>query len=593
MKNIFVYCFFFVVFSTDSQDTAFITKYEKSGGTETANFSETIEYCHHLDEASPRITYRGFGKSARGKELPLLIADKDGLKDPAAIRSAGRIVLLIQACIHPGECEGKDAGLMLLRDLALNDKNTGLLNHVSILFIPVFNVDGFERFGPYNRINQNGPKEMGWRVNANNLNLNRDYLKAETPEMQAWLQLFNQWDPDFFIDTHTTDGADYQYVLTYGMETTGDMDPGLSSWSNDIFMKELNDGMTKDGFPVFPYIDFRDWHNPESGLVTEVSPPMLSQGYTSSRNRPGLLIETHMLKPYDIRVRATYEYLKKSLAILNEEYLTLKSLEKKADEMVASENFRKYDFPLHFNLSDKDSIMVDFLGMEYEKITSEITGEIYFKYGTKRKTYHLSSFSKSIPSAFVKLPEVYIVPVEWKNVIQLLDFHGVKYHLLSKDTMIPVSSYTLKNLKWNANPYEGRHTMTQIETDEITEERLIPSGSAIISLNQPCARVIAYILEPNGNGSYLSWGFFDAVTEQKEHAEHYVMEEIALKMLKDDPALKAEFEKKKVAEPGFAKNPDWILNWFFSKTLYWDKHIDAYPIGKIFDKVIAKRLLEE
>jgi len=170
----------------------------------------------------------------------------------------------VQACIHPGESEGKDAMLMLLRDMVIDKKNTHLLDHISILFIPVFNVDGHERFGPYNRINQNGPKEMGWRVTANNLNLNRDFLKAETPEMKAWLKMFNKWLPDFFIDTHTTDGADYQYVLTYLMEIFGNMDDGLTNWCKNRFLPDMTGKMESRGFPVFPYIGFRDWHNPKA-----------------------------------------------------------------------------------------------------------------------------------------------------------------------------------------------------------------------------------------------------------------------------------------------------------------------------------------
>lgn len=260
------------------------TDYELSGGKKTPRYKETINYCLQLADASPMLHFTSFGISPQGRNLPVMIVDRDGLQTPEAIKAAGRIILMIQACIHPGESEGKDAGLMLVRDLASGIRD--LLDHVSVIFIPIFNVDGHERFGPYNRINQNGPEEMGWRVTATNLNLNRDFLKADAPEMQAWLKLFNNWMPDFFVDIHTTDGADYQYVLTYMMETLGNMDTGLTAWCDSVFLPGWTSEMEEAGYPVFPYVQFRRWHDPKSGLIRDVAPPMLSQGYVALRNRP-------------------------------------------------------------------------------------------------------------------------------------------------------------------------------------------------------------------------------------------------------------------------------------------------------------------
>ncbi|MEI6901281.1 MAG: M14 family zinc carboxypeptidase, partial [Bacteroidota bacterium] len=261
MKNIFFTIILLLLSSTlYSQEDTWLTFFEKSGGVETSRYEETMNFCTRLSDASSWVTFTSFGKSGQGNSLPLLIVDSQGLKTADEVRKSGKAVLLVEACIHPGECEGKDAGITLIRDIVINKKYPGLLDHLTLLFIPIFNVDGFTRFGPYNRINQNGPKEMGWRVNANNLNLNRDFLKAETPEMQAWLKLFNEWMPDFFIDSHTTDGADYQYVITYQMETFGNMDKGLTDWSKSTFIPQMLGKMDEAGFPLFPYIEFRDWH---------------------------------------------------------------------------------------------------------------------------------------------------------------------------------------------------------------------------------------------------------------------------------------------------------------------------------------------
>jgi len=598
-------------FVTGFGEQDWLTWYERSGGKETPGYRQTVEYCKRLASASPMVHYSSFGKSARGLDLPLLIVDRDGLTDPEAIRRKGRIILLLQACIHPGESEGKDAGLMLVRDMVIPDGGKikhevsryghpatvpgmqKLLDGVSLVFIPVFNVDGHERFGPYNRINQNGPKEMGWRVNANNLNLNRDYLKAETPEMKAWLKLFDHWMPDFFIDTHTTDGADYQYVLTYLVELYGDMDEGLTSWAKDMYIPEMKEHLLNSGFPAFPYVNFRKWHDPKSGLISSVAPPMLSQGYTAYRNRPGLLIETHMLKPYDKRVEGTYECIKTSMEILGKQGRQLQKLEEEADRFLISGEFLKTPFPLQFETSMKDSVVADFLGVEYKAVKSDISGGEWIQYSNIPATFKIPYFSKASPVVSVSLPYAYIIPAEWKEIITTLELHGAIVHLTRRDTVISIQTYKFKNPKWQQNPYEGHHVMTNIEYDEITESRLIPRGSAVVVLNQQCGRIIPHFLEPKGSGSILYWGYFDAVFEQKEYAENYVLEQLAVKMLNDSPALGIEFTAKKAADTSFAKSPQQILNWFYYRSPYADSRKGIYPVAKVDDKKVLDVMLKQ
>jgi hypothetical protein len=589
---------------TMAQSTDWRTFYEISGNRETPRYNATLEYCRQLDRGSSMITYTTFGKSAQGRELPLLILDRQGLSDPALIHAAGRTILLIQACIHAGESDGKDAGLMLFRDLAITNlrsekQHTGvdisypaskLLDNVSVIFIPIFNVDGHERFGPFNRINQNGPKEMGWRTTAGNLNLNRDFLKADSPEMKAWLNLFNQWMPDFFIDSHTTDGADYQYILTYLMEIYGDMDEGLTDWSKNSFIRQMEEHLNKGGYPVFPYVGFRNWHDPRSGLITEVAPPMLSQGYTALRNRPGLLIETHMLKPYDQRVNGTYECMLTTLEILNKESAKLKALIRKADQFVSSDSFLDTPFPLKFETRKDDSTMVDFLGVEYNIVKSDLSGGDWFQYSHTPAVLHIPYFSAATPVITTKLPCAYIIPAEWAMVIDRLKIHGIKVKELSHEATVQVTTCRFKNPKWQQNPYEGRHPLTNIEYDEITETRVFPAGSALVEVKQQAGRIIPHILEPNGNGSFVYWGFFDAAFEQKEYGESYVIEKMAREMMVSDPGLKAEYEHKMETDTLFAKNPQLILNWFYNKSQYVDSRKGIYPVGKIFDSKTLEML---
>jgi murein tripeptide amidase MpaA len=560
------------------------TYYEQSGYLRTPRYDQTMEYCRKLDQASPMVALSSVGKSGQGRDIPLLVIDRDGLTDPAAIHRTGRVVLLLQACIHPGECEGKDAGLMLARDLVIIKKYPGILDHVSILFIPIFNVDGHERFGPYNRINQNGPEEMGWRVTASNLNLNRDFLKADTPEMQAWLKMFSVWMPDFFIDSHTTDGADYQYPLTYEVELFGNMDPGLTKWAKEMFTPGLEGSMAQAGYPVFPYVDFRNWHDPRSGLVSEVAPPMLSQGYTSLMNRPGLLIETHMLKPYRVRVSSTYECVLSTLNILSGQGKELRSLISRADAFVSGPEFLSEPFPLKFRIDESDSVIADFKGIEYSTEKSMISGETWFLYGDTPVTMKIPWFHRNVPSVTVNLPSAYVIPPEWETVIGRLEVHGVSMKRLKSPMKVKISTYRFRNPKWQSNPYEGRHPLIQFSCEEITEDREFPAGSVIVEVSQPAARIIAQMLEPRGEGSLVYWGFFDAIFEQKEYAENYVLEKMAARMLAEDPSIRTEFEQKKAADTAFAKSPDQILNWFYSKSPYIDQRRNIYPIARIMDR---------
>jgi hypothetical protein len=317
---------------------------------------------------------------------------------------------------------------------------------------------------------------------------------------------------------------------------------------------------------------------------------MLSQVYTSLRNRPGLLLETHMLKPYNQRVSATYEALKISISILGRDSGELKRRIRKADENAAGREFRNANFPLRFETLG-DSTMVNFLGIDHQIVKSEISGEDYYKYGKTKTTFSIPCFDKIKPTLFARIPEAYIIPAQWKTVTDRLELHGINIKRLARDTTLAVTTWKFSNPKWQGNPYEGRHPLTSFDCNEIIITRNFPAGSAIIDMAQPGAMIIIHLLEPKGNGSFLYWGFFDAIFEQKEYAENYVLEPLAAKMLARDTALKEEFEKKKAADPAFAKNPDAILNWFYNKSSYRDPAKDIYPVGKIFDRKTVEKLM--
>ncbi len=568
------------------------TFYEKSGFKATPDYQATVAFCKKLADASPWVHYQSFGLSAQNRDLPLLIVDLDGLKSPEQIQKSGKLLILVQAGIHAGEIDGKDAGLMLIRDLVIKQKYVSLFDGITLLFIPIFNVDGHERSSPYNRINQNGPQTMGWRTTAQNLNLNRDYLKADSPEMQAWLKLFNSWLPDFFVDCHVTDGADYQYTLTYNLLSNGQLYQPLDTLLAKKMIPLLKERMAQKKFPIIDYVFFRKHHDPKSGMVTWSPPPRFSHGYTDIQNRPGLLIETHMLKNYQQRVSATYQMLISVLEALQKHKKEFKRLVKEAGAFTASSAFLKQPLAVDFKLSS-DSVMIDFLGYDYTVEKSDLSGGLWYRYNpSKPKTYRIPFFNKVIPKTKVHLPLAYLIPAEWKSVIERLKLHGIEYRVLKHDYVLDLPTYRFRKVSFPAFPYEGRQ-MPRFEADSITFLRLFARGSALVPMNQRTAKVIAHILEPQAPDSYVHWGFFNTIFEQKEYAESYVMEKVAREMLKISHDLNYDFNQKLKTDSAFAHNPRAILQWFYEHSPYWDRYKDIYPVGRIFDRKLLEKLLKE
>lgn len=572
-----------------SAQNNWLTDYEISQGRKTPTYKQTIEFCQKLAKASKEIHFQFIGKSHQGLDIPLLIYDSKGIFEPQKAKQQGRLVVMIQAGIHAGEPVGKDAGLILFRDIAINNKYKEYLSNTTIVFLPILNVDGHERFGPYNRINQNGPEEMGWRTNALNLNLNRDYLKADALETRHFLKLFNAWMPDFFIDCHSTNGGDYQYPLTYALETLGNQDKNLTQWMEKSYLAPIESKMEQQGHPIFPYVTYRSWHNPTSGLISRPSHPMLSTGYVSERNRPALLIETHMLKPYNIRVESCLAMIVNSLQILNKEQKNLQQIIRNAEQHTASPKFREQAFPLRFEVTN-DSVMTEFKGVEFDILKSDLTGgDWYIYYPDKPKNYQIPHFFQLKPAYEVNLPYAYIIPPQWSDIIERLELHGIKTIRTSKTLSIETENYTFSEVSFPPTSNEGRHNPRfKIQTQ--TSTTTYPAGSAIIMMSQPQARLIAHALEPMAPGSFVYWGFFNAIFERKEYFETYTMETMAREMIANNPALLKEFEEYKNANPQLKGNQYGLLNWFYERTPYLDQMHNLYPIGRIMNELNLREL---
>ena len=556
---------------------------EKTNYRETPRYEETLRYARRLATASPWIRLMDFGESGEGRALPLIVATKGDSWTPQAARTAGKPVVLIQACIHAGETDGKDAGLALLRDIAITKTHAALLDRVVVLFIPIYNTDGHERFSPYNRINQNGPAEMGWRGNASNLNLNRDYMKADTPETRAWLRLWNEWKPDLFIDCHVTDGADFRYNVTYQYEGHENVSEPIRQWSRGAFDGRIIPATEAAGNLLSPYLVFRDNRDPSKGVDTFNAAPRFATGYVPVvRNRPALLIETHMLKEHRARVRGTYDVLLFALEDVNRDPESLLRAVRLADEQTTAAG-RSYDpsrrVPLSVELTDKTTPF-ELKGVEYRTELSDVSGAVRIIYGTKPLNQTVPLYREARPGAVVAPPLFYIVPPQWKDAIEVLAAHGLQLQRLAAPLTIEVESYRFSEAKWAAAPFEGR-VMVTYKSEPVRERRTFPARSVVVPMAQAAARAALHLLEPEAPDSLVAWGFFHEIFEQKEYGEDYVLEKLAREMLAKDEKLRREFEQRLIDDPKFAASARDRLRFFHERSPYWDKQLNLYPVARI------------
>ena len=569
--------------ATGSQDN-WTTPAEAAQFRTTPSYAQTLAYLQRLQQTAPgKIKLETFGMTPQGRPMTVVIASDDGSFTPDAARAAHKAVVLVQAGIHPGEIEGKDAGLMLLRDIAVSGRYPHLLDHVVLIYIPVYNVDGHEHSSPYNRINQNGPESMGFRGQAQYLNLNRDYIKAEAPETPVWLKLWQTWLPDFLIDIHTTDGADYQYDLTWYTEDPHKLDPVIAAWQRKL-MEQAIPAYEKLGHLASIYLEFKDGRDPRKGIENFGSGPRFSTGYAALQNRPGLLIETHMLKSYAVRVHAVYDLLRVVLDDINRNPSGLLTATSQADaDTVARTGDAHAQVPLTFK-RDPAPTPFELKGYAFTQTHSDISNDSWIQYDpNKPVTYRIDNWNGLLPDVSVTPPVAYVVPGEWKTIIDKLDAHGIAYRRIGHPMKeVDATAYRLDQPTWAARPFEGHLMLHSFTLHAHPVEVTLPAGSVIVPMNQRAANVAIELLEPQAPDSLLHWGYLDAIFEAKEFGEPRVLEKLARDMLAKDPKLKAEFAQKLRDDPAFAADSRARLDFFFMRSPWYTvQQVGAYPVLRV------------
>lgn len=539
----------------------------------TATYQETIEFYKVLDAKYDQMQLLECGPTDIGKNLNLVVLSHDKIFDPGVIRRANKRILLINNGIHPGEPEGIDASMMLARDLLL--KNS-LPRDVVICIIPAYNIDGMLNRGT-SRANQNGPESYGFRGNYQNLDLNRDFIKTDSKNSRSFQEIFNTWQPEVFVDNHTSNGADYQYVMTLIHPQKDKLDPILSEYVTNQMIPDLYEGMKRAGFEMIPYVNSIE-ETPDAGITGFLETPRYSTGYAALHHTIGFMPETHMLKPFVQRVESTYQFMANVISIVQRDANQIGVNKLEADEKVK----QQAKFNLQWTLKSEDFSTISFKGFEAKYKPSGVSGLqrlFYDRNAPFQKDIKL--WDNYVPSVTADKPIAYIIPQAWSRVAELLQLNGVQLKQLRADTEIDVESYYIDDYKSPTRPFEGHFLHTQVKVKSVQQKLKYYAGDYVVYVNQKQNRYIVETLEPQGADSFFAWNFFDSILGQKEHFSAYVFEDSAEELLNKDPTLKLKLDAENAKDPELAKSGDAQLNWLYRNSPFYEKTYSRYPVGKL------------
>ncbi|PIA79520.1 hypothetical protein BFR04_01360 [Gaetbulibacter sp. 4G1] len=552
----------------------FETHFEKSEGIETVTYEQAIKFYRDLSNAYPEISIQEIGETDSGKPLHIVTLNNEFQFDFSEIHKNKRIILINNG-IHPGESDGIDATMMLFRDL-VNGKIKAPKNTV-IVTIPIYNVGGSLNRNSTTRTNQNGPKNYGFRGNARNYDLNRDFIKCDTKNAETFAKIFHLVKPDVFIDNHVSNGADYQYTLTHLFTQHNKLNGDLGNYVHNEMMPKLEEKLTTKDWDITPYVNVFN-QVPEKGFSQFMDYPRYSTGYTTLFNTLGMMVETHMLKPYKQRVEGTYELMRTMIEITEEHGDKITALRKKANSNILS----KKKYTLNWEIDTTKTSTLSFKGFEGESIKSDVTGFNRLKYDRNKpftKNIKYQNYFK--PALEIEIPTAYIIPQGWHRILDLLKLNQVEIHQLKSDSIFAVESYKIEDYKTRQQAYEGHYPHYNVSVSLKTEKLTFKKGDYVIKTNQPSLRYIIETLEPQAPDSFFNWNFFDAILQQKEGFSPYIWEDKALELLNNNEKLRIAFNAKKQSNKAFTNNWYAQLDWIHKQSEYYEKAHLQYPVYRV------------
>jgi hypothetical protein len=561
-------------FSAYAQLTPFELSVDKNY---TATYSQVISYYKQLSALYPQMRMINYGTTDIGKPLTLIVLSKDRVFDPAMIKKQNKRVVLINNGIHPGEPEGIDASMMIVRDMLKNNK---LPKDVVLCFIAVYNIDGCLNRG-VSRISQNGPRAYGFRGNYRNLDLNRDFIKADSRNALAFEKILNTWNPEVFLDNHTSDGADYQYVMTL-IETQRDkQNQILGDYTANTLSPELYKRMKRTGYQMTPYVE-EIKATPDSGIVSFLETPRFATGYTAQHNIISYITETHMLKAFDKRVYATYDFMQALFDICERDAKLIGELKKQADEQVSQQK----TFALNWELDQTKFDTITFKGFTAIHKSSDVSGLPRLFYDRSQPyTKTIKYYHTYKATAMAEKPVAYVIPQAWGKIIDLFQLNNVKMKRLTHDTTLDIQMYYIADYKTPQRPFEGHYLHSGVKLNAVEQQVKFYEGDYVVYPNQPLNRYIVETLEPQGVDSFFAWNFFDSVLGEKEYFSDYVFEEVAAQQLKADPELKKKLDDEKAKNPQLANSAAAQLNFIYRNSPYFEKTYLRYPVGRLMTDV--------
>jgi len=558
-------------------DHPWATDFEKSGGFDSPDYEATMAWARRLVDASEDLAMVSLGESPEGRSIEAIIASTEGAFTLDALRASDRPLLFAHAGIHSGEIDGKDAGFMLLRDMTVVGTKRALIENANFVFVPIFSVDAHERRSEYSRMNQRGPTVQGWRTTAQNLNLNRDYTKAQAPEMQHMLRALTACDPDLYLDLHVTDGADYQYDITYGANGTHGWSPAINAWLGSHYRSTVDAALTEWGHVPGPLIFTVDRADITKGMFAWTAGPRYSNGYGDARHLPTVLLENHSLKPYRQRVLGTYVYLEASLRALIDDVVGLRAA------IAADRTARPETVHLAYERSPEPVDTIDFLAIRESTFESTISGGTEVTYGAETFTVNIPVLGNAVRASEVERPAAYWIPSAWSHLAWFLDIHGVEYETIDAPVSREVEMIRLPDAAMEERPFEGRPRVApgddlEIETVSVDYR----AGSLRVPTDQDLGTLAVLLLEPQSPDGLFQWGFLLAILSRTEYFESYAMEPMARAMAEENPERMQEFEAA-LAAGEIDDTPRARLDWWYEKTPFYDREWKLYPIAREVD----------